>query len=67
MNPPTLQEPRDMFTDLQTARKYALSLAHSLMMATMVIAAGAHFAVITADDHEPALTVLNEYDPWGIM
>lgn len=56
-----------MFNDLATARKYALGLAQSLMMATMVIAAGSHFSVITADDHEPTLTVLNEYDPWGIM
>jgi len=54
-----------MFTDLTLARKHALGLAKSLMVITMVIAAGSHFAVITADDHDASLTVLNEYDPFS--
>lgn len=54
-----------MFTDIITARKYALGLARSLMVATMVIATGAHFSVITAEDHDSGLTVLHEYDPFA--
>jgi hypothetical protein len=54
-----------MFTDISIARKHTLSLAKSLMVATMVIAAGTHFAVITAEDHDSQLVVLNEYDPFA--
>ncbi|CAD7341779.1 MULTISPECIES: hypothetical protein [Sphingobium] len=54
-----------MFTDLTTARKHALGLARNLMVITMVVVAGAHFTVITADDHDPSLTIVNEYDPFA--
>jgi len=54
-----------MFTDIWIARKSALSLARTLMVATMVIAVGSQYAVITADDHDNSLTVVNEYDPFG--
>lgn len=39
-----------MFNDIWIARKSALSLARSLMVATMVIAIGSQYAVITAED-----------------
>ena len=39
-----------MFTDIWTARRSALSLSKNLMVATMVIAIGTQFGVITADD-----------------
>jgi hypothetical protein len=35
------------------------------MVITMVVAAGSHFAVITAEDHDASLTILNEYDPFN--
>jgi hypothetical protein len=54
-----------MFTDISIARRHALGLAKSLMVITMVIAAGNHFAVITAEDHDGQVVVLNEYDPFG--
>ena len=54
-----------MFNDIWIARKSALSLARNLMVATMVIAVGPHFAVITADDHDSSLVVVNEYDPFA--
>ena len=54
-----------MFTDISIARKHALSLAKTLMVTTMVIGTGSHFAVITADDHDASLTALNVYDPFG--
>ena len=53
-----------MFNDIWTARKNALGLAKSLMVATMVIAVGTQYAVITADDHDSSLTIVNEYDPF---
>jgi hypothetical protein len=64
MNPPT---PRslDMFTDIWTARNSALSLSRTLMAATMVIAIGTQFAVITADDFDGDVAVINEYDPFS--
>ena len=55
----------DMFNDIWIARKSALSLARTLMVATMVIAVGTQYAVITADDHDSSLTILNEYDPFA--
>ena len=54
-----------MFNDIWIARKNALSLARNLMVATMVIAVGGQYAVITADDHESSLVVVNEYDPFA--
>ena len=54
----------EMFNDIWTARKNALGLAKSLMVATMVIAVGTQYAVITADDHDSSLTIVNEYDPF---
>ena len=53
-----------MFNDIWTARKNALSLARTLMVATMVIAVGTQYAVITAEDHDARLTIINEYDPF---
>ncbi|MGC5799244.1 hypothetical protein [Sphingomonas sp. NFX23] len=38
-----------MFNDIWIARKNAMSLAKTLMVATMVIAIGTQYAVITAD------------------
>lgn len=54
-----------MFTDIKIARRHAFNLAQTLMVITMVIATGSHFAVITAEDHDGRVTVLNEYDPFG--
>ena len=54
-----------MFNDIWIARRNALSLAKSLMVATMVIAVGTQYAVITADDHDASLTIVNEYDPFA--
>ena len=56
-----------MFNDIWTARRNALSLAKTLMVATMVIAVGTQYSVITADDHDGRLTVINDYDPFEIM
>jgi len=54
-----------MFTDIWTARKSALSLSKTLMAATMVIAIGTQFGVITADDFDSDVVVINEYDPFA--
>ncbi len=54
-----------MFTDIITARKNALSLSKTLMIATMVIAIGTHFAVITQEDVDDNVTVVNTYDPFA--
>jgi hypothetical protein len=54
-----------MFSDIKTARRHAFSLAKSLMVVTMVIAIGAQFSVITAEDHDHQLTVIAEFDPFG--
>ncbi len=54
-----------MFTDITTARRNALQLSRSLMTITMVIAIGPQFAVITAEDHDASLTVVNEYNPFA--
>ena len=56
-----------MFNDIWIARKNALGLARTLMVATMVIAVGAQYAVITAEDHDSSLTIVNDYDPFEIM
>lgn len=55
----------DMFTDIWTARDAALDLARTLMVATIVIAVGSQYAVITADDLDSSLTIVSEYDPFG--
>ena len=54
-----------MFTDIWIARKNALNLARTLMVAPMVIAVGTQYAVITAEDHDMSLTIVNEYDPFA--
>lgn len=53
-----------MFTDIWTARRSALSLSKTLMVATAVIAIGQHFSVITADEIDGNVRVINEYDPF---
>lgn len=50
-----------MFNDTWIARKSA----RDLMVATMVIAVGTQYAVITAEDHDSSLTIVNEYDPFA--
>lgn len=54
-----------MFTDIQIARRSALTLSKTLMAATMVIAIGTQFAVITADDFDGDVAVIAEYDPFA--
>jgi hypothetical protein len=54
-----------MFTDISIARGYAFSLAKTLMVVTMVIAIGNHYSVITAEDHDTSVMVIQEFDPWG--
>ncbi len=54
-----------MFNDIRIARKSALTLARDLMVITMVIAVGTQFSVITADDYDSSLTVIQEYDPFA--
>lgn len=54
-----------MFTDIKIARLYALGLSRTLMIATMVIGTGNQFAVITAEDFDDDVVVINEYDPFA--
>ena len=54
-----------MFNDIWIARKNALSLARTLMVATMVISVGTGYSVITSDDHDSSLTVVHEFDPFA--
>ena len=54
-----------MFTDIKIARLNALSLSKTLMIATMVIGIGTQFAVITADEFDGDVAVINEYDPFS--
>ncbi|GEM71492.1 MULTISPECIES: hypothetical protein [Sphingomonas] len=54
-----------MFNDIWIARKNALSLARTLMVATMIISVGTQYAVITAEDHDSSLTVVQEFDPFA--
>ena len=65
MNPVGFTGASDMFNDIWIARKSALALARNLMVTTMVIAIGTQYAVITAEDHESTLTIVNEYDPFA--
>ena len=65
MNPVGFTGASDVFNDIWIARKSALSLARTLMVATMVIAVGTQYAVITADDQDSSLTIVNEYDPFA--
>jgi hypothetical protein len=65
MNPAGFTGASDMFNDIWIARKSAMSLARTLMVATMVIAVGTQYAVITADDHDSTIVVVNEYDPFA--
>jgi hypothetical protein len=64
MNPAGFTGASEMFSDIGIARNSAFALARTLMVATMVIAVGAQYAVITADDHDGSLTIVNEYDPF---
>ena len=61
--PRRLHRASDMFNDIWISRKNAIGLAITLMVATMVIAVGAGYAVIIAEDHDRSLTTVNEYDP----
>ncbi|BBF72739.1 MULTISPECIES: hypothetical protein [Sphingomonadaceae] len=54
-----------MFTDIKIARLHALGLSRTLMIATMVIGIGTQFAVITADEFDGDVAVINEYDPFS--
>jgi len=54
-----------MFNDIWIARRNAMGLAKTLMVATMVIAVGTQYAVITAEDHDSSLTIVNEYHPFA--
>ena len=54
-----------MFNDIWIARKNALSLSRTLMVVTMVIAVGTQYSVITADENDGRVTVINEYDPFA--
>ncbi|WP_199848902.1 hypothetical protein [Sphingomonas sp. STIS6.2] len=56
-----------MFNDIWIARKNAMCLARTLMVATIVIviAVGTGYAFITAEDHDSSLTIVNEYDPYA--
>jgi hypothetical protein len=65
MNPVGFTGASVMFNDIWIARKNALSLARTLMVATMVISVGTGYSVITADDHDSSLTVVHEFDPFA--
>jgi hypothetical protein len=65
MSPAGFTGASDMFNDIWIARKNAMGLARTLMVATMVIAVGTQYAVITAEDHDSSLTIVNEYDPYA--
>ncbi|GHH25423.1 hypothetical protein GCM10008023_38810 [Sphingomonas glacialis] len=54
-----------MFNDIWIARKNAMSLAKTLMVATMVIAVGTGYSVITAENHDSSVVVVNGYDPFA--
>jgi len=64
MNPPAFKEPRHVHRH-QDRRLNALGLSKTLMIATMVIGIGSQFAVITADDFDGDVVVINEYDPFA--
>jgi hypothetical protein len=53
-----------MFSDISIARQSALKLSRTLMVITMVISVGTRFSVITAEDHDNSLTIVNQYDPY---
>jgi hypothetical protein len=65
MNPAGFTGASHMFNDIWIARKNAMSLAKTLMVATMVIAIGTQYAVITGEDHDSSVVVVNEYDPFA--
>ena len=55
-----------MFTDIRIARRNALGLSRTLMAATLVITAGTHFSVVTADEFDgDTMTIVNAYDPFA--
>lgn len=49
----------------KVAPKNAIGLARNLMVATMVIATGGQYAVITAHDFDSSHTIVKEYDPFA--
>lgn len=65
MDPLGFTGARDMYSDIRIARRSALSLARTLMVVTMVIAVGAGYVVITVEDHDSSMTIVNEYDPFA--
>ena len=48
-----------MFTDIAIARRHAFSLSRSLMVVTFVIAIGQHYGVITAEDADGSVAIVN--------
>ena len=54
----------DISNDIWIARKNATGPARTLMVATMVIIVGAGYAVITGEDDDSSLMIVNEYDPY---
>ena len=54
-----------MFNDIWIARRSALSLSKTLMVATAVIAIGTQFAVIAGDEIDGSVTIVAEYDPFA--
>ena len=54
-----------MFTDIWIARRNALSLSETLMVVTLVIAVGQQFAVITAEDADGDVAIVQEFDPFA--
>ena len=65
MNPAGFTGASDIFNDIWIARKNAMRLARTLMVATMVIAVGTGSAVIAAEDHDSSIPIVNEYDPFA--
>ena len=64
-------EPRRLHRSVGHVQRYldrpqnAMGLARTLMVATMVIAVGTQYAVITAENHDISLTIVNEDDPFA--
>ncbi|KKC24250.1 hypothetical protein WP12_20305 [Sphingomonas sp. SRS2] len=59
------QGAQPMFTDIWIARRSALSLSKTLMVVTLVIAVGQQFAVITAEDADGDVAIVQEFDPFA--
>ncbi len=61
MNPAGLTGASHSFNDLDRPQN-TMGLARTLKVAAMVIAVGPGYTVITAEDHDSSLTIVNEYD-----